>query len=108
MKWGSDKRPPKAVAPRGSGGMLPQKIFNFYLGPLKINAISSVLMGNLKWFNCSKVTSIFVLTTVVMWLVHFFLTSRLLYVFKYSLGGLTEPPEPPLDPPQIMEAVWKL
>ena len=31
-------------------------------------------------------------------LVHFFLTTRLLYVFTFSLGGSTEPP---LDPPQI-------
>ena len=30
----------------------------------------------------------------------FFLTTRLLYVFTFSLGGSTEPPEPPLDPPQ--------
>ena len=30
-------------------------------------------------------------------LVHFFLTTRLLYVFTFSLGGSTEPP---LDPPQ--------
>ena len=28
-KWGSDKRSPKAVAPRWCGGMLPRKIFNF-------------------------------------------------------------------------------
>ena len=33
-------------------------------------------------------------------LVHFFLTTRLLYIFAFSLGGSTEPPEPPLDPPQ--------
>ena len=34
-------------------------------------------------------------------LVHsFFLTTPLLYVFTFSLGGSTEPPEPPLDPPQ--------
>ena len=36
-------------------------------------------------------------------LVHFFLTTHLLYVFMFSLGGSTEPPElpePPLDPPQ--------
>ena len=33
-------------------------------------------------------------------LVHFFLTTRFLYVFTFSLGGSTEPPEPPLDPPQ--------
>ena len=33
-------------------------------------------------------------------LVHFFLTTRLLYIFTFSLGGSTEPPEPPLDPPQ--------
>ena len=31
-------------------------------------------------------------------LVHLFLTTRLLYVFTFSLGGSTEPP---LDPPQI-------
>ena len=34
-------------------------------------------------------------------LVHFFLTTHLLYAFTFSLGGLTEPPEPPLDPPQF-------
>ena len=28
-KGGSDKSPPKAVAPRGSGGILPLNIFNF-------------------------------------------------------------------------------
>ena len=34
-------------------------------------------------------------------LVHSFLTTRFLYVFTLSLGGSTEPPEPPLDPPQL-------
>ena len=40
--------------------------------------------------------------------VHFFLTTRLLYVFTFSLGGSTEPPEPPLDPAQQNNAGAKL
>ena len=46
----------------------------------------------MKWFNCSKIY-------LLAELAHFFLTTRLLYVFKLSLEGSTEPPEPPLDPP---------
>ena len=35
-------------------------------------------------------------------LVRFFLRTRLLYVFTFSLEGSIEPPEPPLDPPQYI------
>ena len=51
-------------------------------------------MAYLKWFNVQKIY-------LLAELVHFFLTTRLLYVFTFSLRGSTEPPEPPLDPPQV-------
>ena len=39
-KGGSDKRPSKAVAPRGVRGMLPQKIFNFRASEMRFPAFS--------------------------------------------------------------------
>ena len=63
--------------------MLPRKIFNFRASELRFPAFSGAI-----WSGLAE-------------LVHFFLTTRLLYVFKFSLGGSTEPPEPPLDLPQI-------
>ena len=78
---GLDKRPPTAVAPRGSRGMFPRKIFNFRTSELRFPALPGET-----WSGLAE-------------LVHFFLTTRLLCVFTFSLGGSTEPPEPPLDPP---------
>ena len=83
MKGVSDKCQPKAVVPGGSGGMFPRKIFNFRASKMRFPAFSGAF--------CSGLTE----------LVHFFLITRLFYVFTFSLGGSTKPTEPPLDPPQI-------
>ena len=82
FEGGADKRPPKAVAPRGSDGMLPRKKFNFRASEMRFPAFSGAIWSSLialksPWFT-------------------FFLTTRLIYVFTFSLGGSTEPP---LDPP---------
>ena len=43
---GSDKRPPKALDPRGCGDMLPRKIFNFGASEMQFSgAISSGLIA---------------------------------------------------------------
>ena len=63
--------------------MLPQKIFNFRASELRFPVFSGAI-----WSGLAE-------------LVHFFLTTRLLYVFPFSLGSSTEQPKPPLDLPQI-------
>ena len=68
----------------GSGGMVPRKIFNFRASELRFPEFPGVI-----WSGLAE-------------LVHFFNHAFvILYVFTFSLGGSTEPPEPPLDPPQI-------
>ena len=67
-----------------SGDMLLRKIFHFRASEVRFPAFSGAIWSGL-----------------IAELVHFFLTTRLLYVFTFSLGGSTEPPEPPLDPPQM-------
>ena len=42
-KGGLDKRPPKAVAPRGSGGILPRKSFNFRASEMRFPAFSGAI-----------------------------------------------------------------
>ena len=42
---GSDKRPPMAVAPRGSVGMLPWKMFNFRASEMPFPAFSGAICG---------------------------------------------------------------
>ena len=60
--------------------MLPRKFFNFRASELRFPAFSEEI-----WSGLAE-------------LVHFFLTMRLLYVFTFSLGGSTKPPElAPLD-----------
>ena len=44
---GSDKRPPKVVAPRGSGGMLPRKNFNFRASEMRFSAFSGAIRSGL-------------------------------------------------------------
>ena len=44
---GSDKRPPKAVAPRGYGGMLPRKIFNVMASEMRFPAFSGAIWSGL-------------------------------------------------------------
>ena len=46
-KGGSDKRPSKAVAPRGVRGMLPQKIFNFRASEMRFPAFSVAIWSGL-------------------------------------------------------------
>ena len=92
-KGGSDKRPPKAVAPRGV-----RKIFNvraFEMAQICLVFIAGFAYKDTKKYPFQKIY-------LLAELVHFFLTTRLLYIFTFSLGGSTEPPEPPLNPPQDM------
>ena len=42
-KGGSDKRLPKAVAPRGVRDMLPRKIFNFMASEMRFPAFSGAI-----------------------------------------------------------------
>ena len=42
-KGGSDKRPPKAVAPRVVRGMLPRNIFNFRASEMRFPAFSGAI-----------------------------------------------------------------
>ena len=44
-KGGSDKRPPMAVAPKGSVSMLPWKIFNFRASEMPFPAFSGAICG---------------------------------------------------------------
>ena len=46
-KGGSDKRPPKAVAPRGVRGRLPWKIFNFRASEMRFPAFSGEIWSSL-------------------------------------------------------------
>ena len=42
-KGGSEKRPPKAVAPRGVRGHAPRKIFNFRASEMRFPAFSGAI-----------------------------------------------------------------
>ena len=97
-KGSSDKRPPKAVAPRRSGPCSPGKYL--MLGPLKWHkfVLFLLLFSRTKKHPFQKIY-------LLAELVHFFFTTRLLYVFTFSLEGSTEPPEPPLDPPQTLNEI---
>ena len=57
---GSDKRPPKAMAPRGSGGMLPPKMFNFRASEMRFPAFSGVSHLGSLFFNHSFVIRFYV------------------------------------------------
>ena len=46
-KGGLDKHPPKAVAPRGSGGLLPRKMFNFRASEMQFPAFSGAIWSGL-------------------------------------------------------------
>ena len=46
-KGGSNKRPPKAVAPRGSGGMLPRKIFNLRASEMRFPVFQGAIWSGL-------------------------------------------------------------
>ena len=100
-KGGSDKRPPKAVAPRGSGGMFPRKMFTVRASEMAQICLVFIAVFAYKDTKKYPFQKIYVLAE----LVHFFLTTRLLYIFTFSLGGSTEPPEPPLDPPQSYSTI---
>ena len=43
FEGGADKRPPKAVAPRGSDGMLPRKKINFRASEMRFPAFSGAI-----------------------------------------------------------------
>ena len=78
--------------------MFPWKIFNvraFEMAQICLVFIAVFAYKDTKKYPFQKIY-------LLAELVHFFLTTRLLYIFTFSLGGSTEPPEPPLDPPQLL------
>ena len=70
----SYKRPPKTVAPRGIRGMPCRKMFYFRASEMLFPAFSGAI-----WSGSNGYTFVI----------------RLLYVFTFSLGGSTEPPNHP-------------
>ena len=76
----------------GSGGMITRKVFNCRTSEMRFSTFSGAIWSGL------------IVLRYIYWLswFTFFLISRLshvFYLFTFSLGGSTEPPEPPLDPP---------